>query len=320
MTISRRALAALAVAAGLSASAQAQAQTYPAQSVKMVVPFGAGSITDNLARIISDKLGGVWKQSVVVENRPGLPGTTAVAKSEKDGYTLMLTSNGHVIARAISKSAAFDPVADFAGITRVVEVPFIMILYPEVPAKSLKEFVELAKKEPGKYNFSSAGVASTSFLMAETLRQAAGLNLVHVPFKGVPEAVTAVLRGDAAFYMAPVPDSIEQAAAGKVRMLGVSSPQRHKSVPDLPTIAETVPSFKYETWFGIMAPAGVPKAIVDKVNADVHAVLKMPDVVERLTKIGSLPSPNSPAEFDALIKADAARYAEVLKAAGIQAQ
>ncbi len=318
MSLIRRAW--IAAAALVAFGAAAEAQTYPAQSVRMVVPFGAGSITDNLARIIADKLGGTWKQQVVVENRPGLPGTTSVAKADKDGYTLMLTSNGHVIARSISASVAFDPVADFAGVTRVVEVPFIMIVPPSLPAKSLKEFVDLAKKEPGKYNFSSAGVASTSFLMAEVLRQAAGMQLVHVPFKSVPEAVTAVLRGDVAFYMAPVPDSIEQSAAGKVRMLAVSSPQRHKSAPDLPTIAETVPTFKYETWFGIMAPAGTPKAVVDKVSADVHAVLKMPDVVDRLTKIGSMPSPNTPAEFDALIKSDAAKYAEVLKAAGIAAK
>lgn len=311
----------LAAAAAVAMGSGAQAQTYPTQGVKMIVPFGAGSITDNLARIISDKLGGVWKQSVIVENRPGLPGTTSVAKADKDGYTLMLTSNGHVIARTINKNVSFDPVADFAGITRVVEVPFIMMVTPSLPAKTLQEFIDLAKKEPGKYNFSSAGVASTSFLMAETLRQAAGLQLVHVPFKGVPEAVTAVLRGDVAFYMAPVPDSVEQSAAGKVRMLAVSSPKRHPSAPNVPTIVEAgVPKFEYETWFGIMAPAGTPKAIIDKVNADVHTVLKMQDVIDRLATIGSLPSPNTPAQFDALIKSDEAKYGGLLRAAGLEAK
>ncbi len=311
----------LVAAAAVAMGPAAHAQSYPTQGVRMIVPFGAGSITDSLARIISDKLGSVWKQSVIVENRPGLPGTTSVAKADKDGYTLMLTSNGHVIARTINKNVSFDPVTDFAGITRVVEVPFIMMVTPSLPAKTLQEFVDLAKKEPGKYNFSSAGVASTSFLMAETLRQSAGLQLVHVPFKGVPEAVTAVLRGDVAFYMAPVPDSIEQSAAGKIRMLAISSPKRHSSVPDVPTIVEAgVPKFEYETWFGIMAPAGTSKAIIDKVNGDVHAVLKMPDVIERLSKIGSLPSPNTPAEFDALIKKDEAKYAELLKAAGLEAK
>lgn len=319
MSLVRKSL--LAAAAAVAMGGAAHAQTYPSQSVKMIVPFGAGSITDNLARIISDKLGGIWKQSVVVENRPGLPGTSSVARADKDGYTLMLTSNGHVIARTINKNAAFDPVADFVGITRVVEVPFIMMVPPSLPAKTLKEFIDLAKKEPGKYNFSSAGVASTSFLMAETLRQAAGLQLVHVPFKGVPDAVTAVLRGDVAFYMAPVPDSISQSAAGKVRMLAISSPKRHSAAPNVPTIAEAgVPKFEYETWFGIMAPAGTPKAVVDKVNADVHTVLKMTDVISRLATIGSLPSPNSPAEFGALIKKDEAKYAALLKAAGIGAK
>lgn len=312
---------AMAATAALAQAVPANAQSYPNQSVKMIVPFGAGSLTDTLARIISEKLGTVWKQQVVVENRPGLPGTTSVARADKDGYTLMLTSNGHVIARTISKSVTFDPIADFAGVTRVVEVPFIMMATPSLPAKTLQEFIDLVKKEPGKYNFSSAGVASTSFLMAEHFRQAAGLELVHVPFKGVPEAVTAVLRSDVAFYMAPVPDSVEQAAAGKVRMLAISSPKRHPAVPEVPTFVEAgVPSFRYDTWFGIMAPAGTPKEVVDKVNADVHAVLKMPDVIARLSTIGSLPSPNTPAEFDALMKSDMAKYATMLRAAGLEAK
>lgn len=311
----------LGAAALVAVTSQANAQAYPNQSVKIVVPFGAGSITDNLARVLADKLGPMWKQQVVVENRPGLPGTTSVAKSDKDGYTLMVTSNGHVIARTLNKNVSFDPVADFTGITRLVEVPFVMIVPPSLPAKTLQEFIALAKKEPGKYNFSSAGVASTSFLMGETLRQAAGLSLVHVPFKGVPDAVTAVLRGDVAFYFAPVPDSIEQSAAGKVRALAISSPTRSKDLPDVPTIVEAgVPSFKYSTWFGMMAPAGTPKAVVDKVNADVITVLKLPDVVARLTKLGSQPSPNKPDEFNAIIKSDTVVYAKLLGDAGLAAK
>ena len=310
----------LASSAMLAATGSGRAQqTWPMQGVKIIVPFGAGSVTDSLARIIGDKLSQVWNQSVIVENRPGLPGTTAAAKAPADGYTLMLTSNGHVISNLINKSISFDPVADFAGVTRLVEAPFIMISTPGLPVKTLPEFIALAKKEPGKYNFSSAGIASTSFLMAETLRQAADLNLVHVPFKGTPEAVTAVLRGDVAFYMAPIPDSVEQAKVDKVRMLAIGSAQRLKRLPDLPTITEAVPAFRYETWFGLMAPAATPRDIIARINADTHAVLAMPDVIERLGTIGSLPSPNTPTEFDALIKADAAKYAAVIKAAGIEA-
>ncbi len=308
-------------AALLALTTQARAQSWPSEQVKIIVPFGAGSVTDTLARVLAEKLGTSWKQNVIVENRPGLPGTTTVAKSPADGYTLMVTSNGHVIAKTINKNVQFDPVADFVGITRLVEVPFVMIVPPALPAKTFQEFIELAKKEPGKHNFSSAGVASTTFLAGETLRQAAGLQLVHLPFKGVPEAVTAVLRGDVSFYFAPVPDATSQAEGGKVRMLAITSPTRSKDVPNVPTIAESgVPNFKYSSWFGLMAPKGVPKAIVDKINADVHTVLKDPDVVKRLSTLGSLPSPTSPAEFDAIIKSDERVYAELLKNAGLQAK
>ena len=313
-------IAGVAAAALLAITAGARAQSYPSETVKIIVPFGAGSVTDTLARVIADKLTPVWKQNVIVENRPGLPGTTSVAKAPADGYTLMVTSNGHVIAKTINKNVQFDPVDDFVGITRLVEVPFVMIVPPSLPANSLKEFIELAKKEPGKYNFSSAGVASTTFLAAETMRQASGLQLVHVPGKGVPEAVTMVLRGDVAFYFAPIPDAMSQAEGGKVRMLGITSPTRYKDLPNLPSVAEAVPGFKYASWFGLMAPKGLPKAVVDKINADVHDVLKMPDVIARLVTLGSQPSPNTPSEFDAIIRSDEKIYAELLKAAGLQAK
>lgn len=299
---------------------QANAQAYPNQTVKIVVPFGAGSITDTLARILSERLGTMWKQQVIVENRPGLPGTTSVAKAEKDGYTIMMTSNGHTIARTINKNVQFDPVADFAGITRVVETPFTMIVEPSLPAKTLKEFIDLAKANPGKYNFSSAGVASATFLVSESFRQAAKLELVHVPFKSVPEAVTAALRGDVAFYFAPITDAAEQTAGGKVRSLAVTSPQRLKQVPDLPTVAEAgIPGWSGNGWFGLMAPAGTPRTAIDKISADVADALKQPDVAGRIEKLGSLPAPTTPADFDKLIKADAERYATMLAAAGANA-
>lgn len=311
----------LGAVALMAQTAQGSAQSYPNEQVKIIVPFGAGSVTDTLARVLADKLGPMWKQTVLVENRPGLPGTTSVAKAPANGYTLMVTSNGHVIAKTINKNVQFDPVGDFVGISRLVEVPFIVIVPPTLPVKSLQEFIDLAKKEPGKHNFTSAGVASTTFLAGETFRQAAGLQLVHFPTKGVPGAMTAILRGDASFWFAPIPNAIEHGTAGKVRMLAVSSPERHKDAPNVPTVAEAgAPTFKYGSWFGLMAPKGTPKAVVDKVNADVRAVLKMPDVIARLTTLGSLPSPNSPAEFDALIKADEKVYAALLKNAGLQAK
>jgi tripartite-type tricarboxylate transporter receptor subunit TctC len=307
-------IAALAAACG-PAAAQGD---YPNQLVRIVVPFSAGSITDGLARILADKLAIAWKQQVIVENRAGLPGTTSVAKAAPDGYTLMLTSNGHTIAGVINKSIQFDPVKDFAGVSQVAAVPMVMIVPPEFPAKSLKEFLQMAKEKPGQLNFSSAGVASTSFLSAEIMRQAANVNMVHVPYKGAPEAVTAVVRGDAQMYFAPIPSAQELGAAGKVRVMAINSARRVPQLPDTPTVAEAgLPDYKYDSWFGVMAPAGTPKPILAKISKDIALVLDMPDVKEKLQVQGSIPAPNTPEQFDAIIKSDTERYGKIMRAAGV---
>ena len=309
-----------ALAILLAARAEVHAQAYPSQAVRIVVPFGAGSITDGLARLLADRLGTAWNQSVIVENRPGLPGTTSVAKSTPDGYTLMLTSNGHVIAKAINKNVSFDPVGDFAGVIQVAQVPLVMVVTPELPVKTLKDFLDMARAKPGVLNFSSAGVASSSFLSAEVMRQAANINMVHVPFKGVPEAVTAVIRGDVQMYFTPIPDTVELGTAGKVRAIAINSAKRVPQLPDVPTVAEAaLPNYKYDSWFGVLAPAQTPRPIIDQVNKAIGTLLHSADISGRLLKQGSIPSPNTPAEFDAIIKADAERYAKVLAAAGIQA-
>ena len=309
---------ALACSALQLQTSEVAAQSYPTRTVTIVVPFGAGSITDSLARVLADKLGAMWKQSVVVENRPGLPGTTAVAKSAPDGYTLMLTSNGHTIAGVINKGIQFDPVKDFAGVTVIASVPLVAIVPVDFPAKTLKEFVALANESPGKLNFSSAGVASTSFLSAEIFRQGAKINIVHVPYKGVPDATNAVIRGDVQMYFAPIPNAKELSEAGKVRAIAINSGKRAPQLPDVPTIAEAaVPGYTYESWFGMLAPAGTPPAILAQVSQDIAQVLKMPDMVEKLTTFGSIPAPNSPAQFDAIIKSDTERYGKVLRDAGV---
>jgi tripartite-type tricarboxylate transporter receptor subunit TctC len=197
--------AVLGLAACVVVAATALAQTYPSQRVTIVVPFTAGSITDGLARILADKLGDMWKQPVIVENRPGIPGTAGAAKAAPDGYTLMLTSNGHTIARAISKSAQFDPVKDFAGVSQVALVPLAVVVPADSPAKTIKDFISLANEKPGQLNFSSAGLASTTYLAAEVFKQQAKINILHVPYRGLPEATTAVVRGDVAIYFLSVP-------------------------------------------------------------------------------------------------------------------
>ena len=197
----------------------------------------------------------------------------------------------------------------------------LAIVPPDLPAKTLKEFIALAKAKPGQLNFSSAGVASTSFLSAEIFRQAADINLVHVPYKGAPDATTAVVRGDAQMYFAPIPSAQQLGATGKVRPIAINSAQRVPMLPDVPTIAEAaVPNYKYESWFGVMAPHGTPAAIVNKVSQDIATVLKMPDVSAKLLAQGSIPAPNSPTEFDAIIKSDTERYGAIMRAAGLGAK
>ena len=313
----------LGVAAAIlgATSAAAFGQTYPSQRVTIVVPFTAGSITDGLARILAEKLADLWKQQVIVENRPGIPGTTAVAKATPDGYTLMLTSNGHTIAGAITKSLQFDPVKDFAGVTQVASVPLVAIVPPDLAVRTLRDFVTLAQQKPGTLNFSSAGVASTSFLSAEIFRQQAKINIQHVPFRGAPEAVTAVVRGDVQMYFAPIPASQELSATGRVRALAINSSQRVSQLPDVPTIAEAaVPEYKYDSWFAVMAPAATPRPIINKVSQDIATVLKLPDVVDRMVKQGSIPVTNTPEQFDAINKADTERYSKTLRDAGIEPQ
>jgi tripartite-type tricarboxylate transporter receptor subunit TctC len=311
------------ILAGMGTSilaAPVSAETYPNQVVRIVVPFSAGSITDGLARILAEKLADVWKQQVIVENRPGLPGTTGVAKSAPDGYTLMLTSNGHTIAGAINKSIQFDPVKDFAGVSRVAAVPLVAIVPPDLPAKTLDDFITLAKERPGQLNFSSAGVASTSYLSAEIFKQDAKINILHIPYKGAPEATTAVIRNDAQMYFAPIPATQELSATGKIKAIAINSAARVAQLPDVPTIAETLPNYKYESWFGVFAPAGTPQPILSKVNRDIAKVLQMPDVKEKLFAQGSIPAPTTPAEFDAINEADTERYGKILKDAGITPQ
>ncbi|HVH49407.1 MAG TPA: tripartite tricarboxylate transporter substrate binding protein [Sphingomicrobium sp.] len=322
MTALRTTLLALSTmaAAAFGGTLDASAQAYPNQVVRIVVPFSAGSITDGLARILADKLSDLWKQQVIVENRPGLPGTTAVAKSAPDGYTLMLTSNGHTIASAINKSIQYDPVKDFAGVSRVAAVPLVAIVPPDFPGKTLKDFIAAANEKPGQLNFSSAGIASTSYLSAEILKQDAKINIQHVPYKGAPEATTAVIRNDVQMYMAPIPATQELTATGKVKAIAINSAKRVPQLPDVPTVAETLPNYKYESWFGVLAPAGTPQAILTKVSEDIAKVLEMPDVREKLLAQGSIPSPTTPAEFDAINKSDTERYGKILKDAGITPQ
>jgi tripartite-type tricarboxylate transporter receptor subunit TctC len=302
-------------AAVLAASfALASAQNYPTQRVTIVVPFGAGSVTDITARVLADELAKKWGQQVIVENRPGLAGTAAVAKAAPDGNTLMLTSNGHTVASLVSKNLTFDPLKDFVGITRVSSSPLSLIVNTEVPAKDLKELIAYAKANPGKLNFSSPGLASTTFIAGALFSKAAGINLVHIPFKSVPEAVSAVLRGDAHMYFAPTNVAKQQGEAGKVRVVGSVTPQRLPETPNTPTFKDQGLDYVYDAWFGLMAPAGTPKDIVAKVNRDVIEILKSPAVQAKLKAQFLVSHADTPEQFDKILRDETAKNAEAFKA------
>jgi len=321
MLTSRWALLGAAALTLTNFGALAQAP-YPNQVVRIVVPFSAGSATDLLARAVGDKLSEKWKQQVVVENRPGLAGTTSAAKSPADGYTLMLTSNGHTVAGALNKSLQFDPVKDFAGITPIASVPLVMIINPEVPAKSVKEFIDLAKAKPGTMNFASPGLGSTTFIAGALFRQNANIDLVHVPYKGAPESNMSVVRGDSHLYFTPANTALELMQSGKVRALAVATAKRVPEMPDVPTLAEAgLSNFSYDSWFGLMAPAGTPKAIIDKINKDTVEALQDPALKDRMAKQGGVVVMHtSPAKFDEIIKSDTDRYTKIFEAAGIAAK
>src|ERR1043165_1505069 len=307
----------LGIAAILAACSFAAAQDYPNQRVTIIVPFGAGSVTDLMARILADDLAKRWGQQVIVENKPGLAGTVAAAKAPPDGYTLMLTSNGHRVAALVNKNLPFDPIKDFAGITRVSSAPLYLITNPAVPARNLKDLIALAKSKPGQFNFSSPGLASTTFIAGALFRKAAGLNLVHVPFKSAPDAVTAVIRGDAHMYFAPINLSKDMAEAGKVITIASATEKRLPEMPDIPTMTEAGLPFVYDSWFGLMTQAAVPRAIVNKINKDVTDALRSPEAVAKMKTQFVIPVTDTPEAFDKIIATESAHLAEVFKEAGV---
>jgi tripartite-type tricarboxylate transporter receptor subunit TctC len=310
------------VTAGLvMAAGSATAQSYPSQRVTIVVPFSAGSNTDGQARIIADKLTDLWHQPVIVENRPGLPGTAAVAKAAPDGYTLMLTSSGHTVIDVLNKSLTFDAIKDFAGVTQTTSVPAALVVPPALPANNVTELIALAKQQRGALNFASAGTASTSYLAGEVFKQIAKIDMVHVPYKGTPEAMTSIIRNDAQIFFGSANLSTELIEGGKIKILAVSSDTRFPPLPNVPTVKESgLPDYAYDSWFGVMAPAAVPRPILDKVSTDIARVLHMPDVAEKMKNQGLVVVTQSPEKFDEMIKSESQRYSKILRDAGVGAK
>ncbi len=312
-------LAAAAVAALAWGPASAQAPAYPNKVIKIVVPFTAGSATDIMARIVGEKLSASLGQSVVVENRPGAGGTLGaaqVAKSEPDGYTLLVVSTGHVVNPALYGSLPYDTLGDFAGVSPLAALPSLLVVGAGSPIKNVAELIAAAKAKPGQLNYASAGVGSATHVNAEKFRAAANLQVTHIPFKGTPETIVEVSAGRVDFMFTPVLASIPSIRDNRMRALAVSTAKRSPTLPDVPTVSEAgLPGFVFDFWIGMLAPAKTPKPIINKLNAEVAKLLQMPDVKERLAKLGADPLPMSPDQFDAYIKDEFATLGAVMKSA-----
>ncbi len=322
MITSLRAIAALVSFA--FAAALASAQSFPSKPVRLVVPFTAGSATDILARTIGQKLSELWGQPVVVDNRPGAGGTIGealVAKSPPDGYTLLVHSAAYAYNPSIYSGLTFDTLKDFVEVVPLGAQPNVLVVAPSSGFKAVADLVAAAKANPGKLNYASAGIGSGTHINGEKFKLATGIDVVHVPYKGTPEALTDTMTGRVTYYFAPISAALPHVREGKLVALAVSTARRSGALKDTPTVAESgVPGFDYALWVGVFAPSGTPPAIVEQINADVNRVVKSPEAIERLTALGADAMPMSAAEFRKFARDEIVDSGRVIKAAGITAQ
>jgi len=301
----------------------ARADNYPTRQVKIVVGFSPGGGPDITARLLGQKFSEKWGQSVVVENKPGAGANIAsqlVASSKPDGYTLLSVSNAFAISPAIYSKLPFDPMKDFDAITTTATGPALLIVSPNLKINTVAELIMLAKKQPGKLTFSSAGVGSGSHFGAELLKANAGLELLHIPTKGIPEALTEVISGRVDFFISPYASAVAMVRDGRAKAIGITSIKRFKEFPDLPTLSESgAPGYKFEFWYGLLAPANTPKEILAQIASEVKRVNELPDVKERYQSLGIEPVSGTPEQFDKLIENEIKDLTRVAKLAKISA-
>ena len=309
------------VAVPFFASPAAAQQDYPSRPVKIVVPFGAGGPADVYARQLAQHLSDTLKQSFVVENRPGagsIIGTDAVAKSPPDGYTLLLMSNTHTTNESLTPNKPFQLMRDFVPVAAINYSDLVMVVHPTVAAKDLKEFIALAKKEPGKLNYGSSGIATPYHMAGELFKTLSGTDIVHIPHKASGEMRSAVIGGHVQMAFDAVTTMTENVKAGQVRALATSAAQRSSVLPQVPTVAEAgVPGYDATIWLGVMAPAGTPKAVVDKLNAEINKTIAKSDVKAAWDKQGAVALTMTPTQFDAYLRKDIEKWAAVVKAANL---
>jgi tripartite-type tricarboxylate transporter receptor subunit TctC len=321
----KRMLIAVALSAPLASGAwAAAAPAFPTRPVRIIVPFAPGGGNDIIARVVGSKLAESWSQQVVIDNRPGAGGNIAgeiAARAVPDGYTLFQYNIANAIAASLYRKLGYDPAADFAPITLIGSAPFVIVAYAGLPARSLSEFIAMAKAQPGKLAYASGGNGSSTHLAAELFRIATGTDLVHVPYKGGGPALVDVIAGQVAIYFASVPAALPHVRAGRVRPLALTGPRRSKTLPDLPTVMEAgVANYESSAWYGLVVPVKTPAPVVAKLNADVVRLLNLPDVRERLESQGTDLVASSPREFGRHIRSEIARWGEVVKAAKVRVE
>lgn len=311
------------VAATIALAAPAQAQGYPNRTVKMIVPFGAGGPADVYARILAKYLSDETKQAFVIENRPGagaLIGTDAVAKSTPDGYTLLVMSNTHTTNESLLSNKPYELMRDFVPVAPINYSDLLMVVHPSVPAKTVAEFIALAKKDPGKMNYASSGPGTPYHMAGELFKAMSKTDIVHIPHKASGDARNSVLAGTVQMMFDAVTTMSELAKAGKVQALATTGLTRSPLTPDLPTVAETVPGYEATIWLGVMAPKDTPKDVIAYLNGAINKVINLPEVKEAWLKQGAIPLVMTPPEFDAYLRKDIAKWSEVVKVSGAKVQ
>jgi len=322
----QRATFATLIATGIAVAAVpgVAAQNYPTKPVRMIVPFTPGSATDLLARRVAPKMSDNWNQQVVVDNRGGGGGTlgaSIVAKATPDGYTLLVHSIAFAMNAALYSKLPYDPLKDFAPVSQIVISTSLLVVAPTLGVKSVKELIALAKQKPGQLTFGTSGVGSGTHLNGEQFRFAAGIDVVHVPYKGVPEPLIDTMSGRIDYFLSPLVPALPFIRDGRLLALAVSTAQRTSVLPDVPTIAEAaLPGYEFQAWFGVFAPAGTPRPVVEQISREIARIVELPDIKKQFVFQGEQGRPSTPEEFTRFIRAEIEKYSKVVKLAGIRVE
>ena len=323
-TLRRIPLALVAAGALLLVDSGFAQDTFPNRPIRILCGFGVGGGTDVVARVIGQKMSENWGQGVVVDNRTGAGGIIAaetLARANPDGHSLIIVAVGHAFAASYYKKLPYDTLKDFAGVTSVSDAANVLVVAPQLKVRTMRELIDYGKAHGGQVNFASAGISSAAYINAELFNQAAGVKPVHVPYKTMPDALTNIIAGNVQFVFSSVSSAVALIKANRLTALAVSTKSRSPALPDVATMAESgMPGFDFSVWYGLLAPAGTPKSIRDKLAKEVARILALQDVKDRLLTLGATPRPGTPEEFDALVRNDVARMAKLIRDVGISTE